>query len=152
MRFTYQHQMIELRCVVYLHLTWNTMMNGKILLLYVTLCVCLITSCSSLSITHPTQSQVQNTLHLRERSIGLGNGIPLPVTKTRSCMGIRISKRNQQSHVRTYNSEAVAETELFASERKGNILMDWELEEEMHIFLRLHPMPQWSNTINESIY
>src|SRR5210317_1698938 len=37
-------------------------MNRKIQILFVTLCVCWITSCSSLSTTHQTQSPEQNTV------------------------------------------------------------------------------------------
>ena len=82
MRFTFQLQMIVQQCVVYRHLTWNTMMNGKIQLLSVILCGCLITSCSSLSNVPQTPSPEQNTPQNENVPLDSDHGIPFPIAKT----------------------------------------------------------------------
>ena len=89
----------------------------------------------------------------RERSPWSGsNGIPLPVTKTWSRMGIRISKRNQQSHLRTYQLRSSCRNRTPWRPSEENIPMEWELEEEMHL-LAIAPNAKFRrNTINESIY
>ena len=98
----------------------------------------LIMYSSTLSITHPTQSNVPNTLHLENALLANGAmGFHSLLQKARSRMGIRISKRNQQSHLRTYQLRSSCRNRTVGGRARRISRWSGNWKKKMPIFLRL---------------